>query len=162
LAPVASIWVDAVTFESAATAAVRATLAEPCQSALDLYAGELLPDDRYEPWAAERRDALRATAARLRLELANRLEAAGPPLPRHRDAAALHPAALGVLQAAIADDPVAEGAHRSLMRLYVATGQLQLALRQFQHLADALQRELATEPEAATRQLYRRILVGQA
>jgi DNA-binding SARP family transcriptional activator len=47
-------------------------------------------------------------------------------------------------------DPLHEPAHRLLMRLYVANGQRNEALRQYQECVDILDRELATPPEAET------------
>src|SRR2546421_4911260 len=44
------------------------------------------------------------------------------------------------------------------MRLYVRQGRRAAALRQYQLCVDVLRRELATEPEAATRELYQQIL----
>ena len=62
--------VDVERFEAAAREA-RGT-ADPAahERALELYAGELLPEDRYEPWTAARRVALRELHTTLCLELA--------------------------------------------------------------------------------------------
>src|ERR1700737_1985340 len=48
-----NLWVDVDAFEAAARAG-------DVQVALDLYQADLLPEDVYEPWAAERREQLRA------------------------------------------------------------------------------------------------------
>src|SRR4051794_24355796 len=45
-------WVDVDPFEEAAAHG-------DAETALELYAGELLPEDRYEPWTDARREALR-------------------------------------------------------------------------------------------------------
>jgi DNA-binding SARP family transcriptional activator len=59
LCPEGPLWVDVKAFEEAAVMA-RHTL-EPAafRAAIDLYSGELLPEDRYEPWVEEKRAELR-------------------------------------------------------------------------------------------------------
>lgn len=61
LCPNAPLWVDAEVFEEAVAAAKR--LREPAayRAALDLYAGNLLPEDRYDEWAEDRREGLRTS-----------------------------------------------------------------------------------------------------
>jgi DNA-binding SARP family transcriptional activator len=59
LFPEGPVWVDAESFEEASAAARRAREPSAYRAALDLYAGELLPQDRYEEWAQERREELR-------------------------------------------------------------------------------------------------------
>src|SRR5215216_6841678 len=49
------IWVDVEAFEEAAATAQRSKDPAAYRAALDLYAGELLPQDRYEEWAETRR-----------------------------------------------------------------------------------------------------------
>ncbi len=58
----------------AAAAARRARTHTAYEQALSLYGGELLPENRYDDWAAERRDELAELAA----ELAEELAALGP------------------------------------------------------------------------------------
>ena len=65
LCPSADLWVDVEAFEDAAIAARRSGDPAAYRAALDLYAGDLLPADRYEGWAEEKRAELR----RLYLEL---------------------------------------------------------------------------------------------
>ncbi len=54
-------------------------------------------------------------------------------------------------------DPLQESAHRSLMTLYSKQGRYAAALQQYRLCCDALSKELAVEPEAATKALYREI-----
>jgi non-specific serine/threonine protein kinase len=70
LCPDSPLWVDVDAFEEAAATA-RHTL-EPAafRAAIDLYAGELLPHDRYEPWVEERRAELQGLYLSLLLEVA--------------------------------------------------------------------------------------------
>ncbi len=66
------------------------------------------------------------------------------------------------LQRAIGAAPLNEPAHRELMRLYTRLGRRQEALAQFHRLREALRAELAAEPDAATRALYRELLADAA
>jgi len=59
-------------------------------------------------------------------------------------------------------DPLHEGAHRALMRVFVQAGRRQQALAQYQRLRDALRRELEADPDPQTAALYRAILRGDA
>ena len=66
--------VDVDRFEAAAVQARRARTHAAYEAALSLYGGELLPDNRYDDWAADRRDEL----AELADELAEELASLGP------------------------------------------------------------------------------------
>ena len=70
LCPGGQLWVDVEAFEEAATAARRARDPGAYRAALDLYAGDLLPEDPYEGWAEDRREELRRTYLALLVELA--------------------------------------------------------------------------------------------
>jgi DNA-binding SARP family transcriptional activator len=59
LSPAGPVWVDVEAFEEAAATARHAMEPAAYRAAIDLYAGELLPQDRYEAWAEERRAHLR-------------------------------------------------------------------------------------------------------
>jgi predicted ATPase/DNA-binding SARP family transcriptional activator/DNA-binding CsgD family transcriptional regulator len=150
LCPEGPLWVDVEAFEEAAAAARRRAL-EPAafRVAIDLYPGELLPQDRYEPWVEERREELEGTYHSLLLELAG----------LHEERKELEPA-IEALERLVAEDPTHEGAHERLMRLYALSGRRREALRQYELLRKALLRELDTEPGPATRHLYEEILTG--
>src|SRR5204863_10160074 len=107
---------DVDTFEKAAARARELDTVEAHDAALAAYGGELLPEDRYAPWADEPRAAFRELYTTLALRLAALLAERG----RHADA-------VRALQGAIAADPVNEAAHRSLMRLYERAGRRQEA-----------------------------------
>jgi DNA-binding SARP family transcriptional activator len=62
--------VDVEAFEEAATTARHARASAAYRAAIDLYSGELLPQDRYEAWAEERRAQLRGLYLSLLLEMA--------------------------------------------------------------------------------------------
>jgi DNA-binding SARP family transcriptional activator len=141
--------VDVDDFERAAAIARRSGEVGAYASALRLYTGELLPEDRYEDWAVGRRDLLEERYLTLLVELAAILESQGQPY-----------AAIEALSRVVAREPVHEEAHVTLMRLYAQSGQRYLAAREFQRLRTALKRELDLEPTPAVEQLYRDIAAG--
>src|SRR5262249_36528136 len=108
---------------------------------------DLLPEDRYEDWAAARREALRQTHLALLIDLA-----------RLQDGRGEHAAAIARLAEAIAREPAHEEAHTALMRALAATGRRAEALRQYARLREILRRDLDAEPEAASQALYAAIL----
>jgi hypothetical protein len=63
--------VDADQFERAAYDALRRREIDALESALAAYAGEVLPEDRYADWCAERRAFLADLRVRLLLDLAD-------------------------------------------------------------------------------------------
>ena len=139
--------VDVDEFEAAAAEADRTRTVAGHRTALDLYAGELLPEDRFEPWAAARRQALRERHLGLLVEIAALHQREGD------DAAAI-----AALQKALVEEPLHEAAHRELMRAYALTGRRHRALEQFHVLRDSLRTEFEDEPDDETRRLYRAIL----
>ena len=143
-------WIDLAAFEAAAARARAEATEAAYQEALEHYAGELLPEDRFEPWAAAPRESARELHVALLLELAELLGAAGQT-----------PAAVEALQRAVVAEPLHETAHRALIRLYATTGRRQQALAQFQQLRDGLRAELGDEPDPETRELYREVLAGR-
>jgi TolB-like protein len=70
--------------------------------------------------------------------------------------------AVEVLNRRIAMDYACEPAHRHLMELFERTGRRSDALRQYQFLTEALDRELGTEPSPETKDVYERIRSGGA
>ncbi|MDP9356428.1 MAG: AAA family ATPase, partial [Chloroflexota bacterium] len=116
------------------------------QAALELYTGDLLPEDPYEDWAANRRATLRATFLALLSHLADLHEGRGELGP-----------AIAAWQRVVGAEPTDEAAHVALMRLLARSGRRRQALAQFDALVSLLERELGAEPEAATRALHRAI-----
>jgi predicted ATPase/DNA-binding SARP family transcriptional activator len=144
-----ALWVDVEAFEAAAAQASRSQKLPLYQAALELYAGELLPEDRYAEWTIQRREALQQAYRDLLLEFAALTEKNGD-----------HKAAIATFQSLIAFDPLLEEAHAGLMRCYALSGQRSQALRQYQLLQDTLRKELASEPDRSTQELYQHILAG--
>jgi DNA-binding SARP family transcriptional activator len=77
LYPNGGLWVDAEAFGEAAEEARRARDIAAYRAALDLYAGDLLPGDRYEDWTEGRRQELRRKRSTLLFELASLYERRG-------------------------------------------------------------------------------------
>ena len=121
LFPGANVTVDALCFEQLSRAAVTDDDPLAARAALDWYHGELLPGDRYEDWAADRRELLH-------LRQLDLLRVAG----QWRELAEL--------------DPTHETAHIELMRRQLEAGDRCAALRQYEHLERVLERELGVGP----------------
>jgi predicted ATPase/DNA-binding SARP family transcriptional activator len=141
--------VDVEEFERVAAEARGSGNKALCDAAVGLYAGELLPEDRYEEWCAARRESLREQCIGLLLELSALEHDAGD-----------GSAAVRWLQRALVEDSLHEEAHRRLMTLFALSGRRQQALAQYQRLRQALRREFEDVPDAETRQLYQSILSG--
>jgi predicted ATPase/DNA-binding SARP family transcriptional activator len=141
--------VDVEEFERAAASARGSGDRALCAGAVELYGGELLPEDRYEDWTTARRESLRETCIALLLELSALEREAG-------DSAA----AVRWVQRALVEDPLHEEAHRQLMTAFALSGRRQQALAQYQRLRQALRREFEDVPDAETRLLYQSILSG--
>jgi DNA-binding SARP family transcriptional activator len=138
--------IDADMFEHLAGDALQADVAGAYQAALAAYHGELLPEDRYEPWCADRRSAVAELHVRLLIGLAEVYERCG----------ACNEAA-DRLREAIGKDPTREAAHRQLMRLYARMGTPDQAVRQFHICEEMLRRELDMAPQAETVALWQGI-----
>jgi predicted ATPase/DNA-binding SARP family transcriptional activator/DNA-binding CsgD family transcriptional regulator len=150
LCPQGQLWMDVDAFEEAARTARRARDPSVYGAALDLYAGDLLPDNRYEGWAEGRREELRQLYLALHLELAGLYEGREE-----------HALAVEELRKATAEEPTLEEAHASLMRLHALSGRPERALAQYERLRDALQRDIGTRPTEATRRLRDEIAAGR-
>jgi DNA-binding SARP family transcriptional activator len=149
LCPGGRLWVDVEAFEEAAATARRARDPAAYRVAIELYAGELLPGDRYEGWAEARRQELRGTFISLLVELAQLYE------ERQESAKALE-----ALQKTVAEEPILEEAHVRLMRLYALSGRRSEALSQYERRREALSGKLGTEPSAASARLREEISTG--
>jgi DNA-binding SARP family transcriptional activator len=107
LCPDGLLWADVEAFEEAAATARRSREPAAYRAAVELYASDLLPEDRYEEWAQERRQALRKTLLVLLVELGSLHEERGE-----------YEAAIAALRRVVAEEQTAEEAHVGLMRLY--------------------------------------------
>ena len=150
LCPDSPLWVDVEAFEEAGATARHAPLESAAvRAAIDLYAGELLPQDRYEPWVEERRAEQRELYLSLLLQLATLYE--------ERKELELGIEALGRV---VAEEPTHERARVGLMRTYALSGRRREALRQYERLREVLFKEFGRVPEAATTLLQQEIWAG--
>lgn len=124
---------------------------ESLKKALALYRGDFLDgfsitEDRFDQWVLGERDRLHRAASRAHGYLVDTLV--------KRNAI---DDAIGVAQQALRIDPVQESMHRTLMRLYMQSGDLAAALQQYDTCARSLKRELGVDPDAETRALQQQI-----
>jgi DNA-binding SARP family transcriptional activator len=96
--------------------------------------GELLPG-WYDDWVLWERERLRQLRLHALEQVAGRLAAAG----RHGEA-------LQAAYAAVRAEPLRESAHRAVVRVHLLEGNVQEALRAFDHLRALLDDELGVEP----------------
>src|SRR5215216_3035314 len=150
LYPDVTLWVDVEAFERAVESARRAREPTAYEAALDLYAGDLLPEDRYEGWAEARREELRTLYLTSLVELATLYEERGE-----------FGSAIEELRQVVTAEPTHDRANVGLMRLYALSGRRSAALGQYEQLRETLSRELGVEPSATDRQLYQEILTGR-
>jgi DNA-binding SARP family transcriptional activator len=144
---------DILQFEQALLRAEQAnkdhdttTMRQALEQAMGLYRGDLLPSC-YDEWILPERDRLR----QLFLQAAEDLLAL---LEQECD----YTAAIAVAQRLLRQDPLLEATYRQLMRLHALRGDRAAALRVYHSCVTALERELGTEPGAATRSAYEAIL----
>ena len=149
LCPDSPLWVDVEAFEEAANTARHSLEPAAFRAAIDLYSGELLPDDRYEPWAEERRAELRELYLSLLLELATLYE--------ERNEFEL---GIEALSRVVAQESTHEEAHVGIMGLHALSGRRREALSRYERLRDALLKKFGREPEAATTRLQQEIWTG--
>jgi predicted ATPase/DNA-binding SARP family transcriptional activator/DNA-binding CsgD family transcriptional regulator len=150
LCPEDDLWTDVAAFEEATAAARRAKDPATYRAAIDLYAGELLPEDRYEEWTESRRQDLRRSYLSLLVESAALYEERGE-----------HERGIEVLRRAVEEERTLEEAHAGLMRLYALVGREGEAVAQYERLRATLSRELGAEPSAHTRRLRGEIAAGR-
>jgi len=119
LFPDTDLTVDAIRFEQLARVALREADPHAAREALTWYGGELLPGDRYEDWASDRREMLR-------LRQLDVLRVAG----EWREVAEL--------------EPTDHEAHVELVRRHLAAGAGGAALDEYERLERVLGREAGT------------------
>jgi predicted ATPase/DNA-binding SARP family transcriptional activator len=143
----ATPWLDTEAFEAACQRAHQTQEPPDYRAAVELYRGDLLPEDRFEDWTEGPREALRERHLGLLMEYAEALSGQGE-----------HAQVVDVAGAVTTADPFHEGAQRTLMTALAASGRRYEALAVFDRLREALTEEYAADPEPATRRLYRDLL----
>src|SRR5437016_2127965 len=124
---------------------------EALERAVALYRGELLEgigvdEAPFAEWLASEQERLRGLAVQAFTDILAHQSKAGQTQQAIQTAVTL-----------LAMDVSQEIVHRALMRLYARQGRRGAALKQYQVCVAALQRELGTEPEPETKQLYQEI-----
>jgi DNA-binding SARP family transcriptional activator len=142
--------IDADRFQRLAEDALRCREISAYETALAAYGGELLPEDRYEDWCADRRDFVAELRVRLLLGLAQALEGSGA-----------RTEAADRLREVLQQEPTREEVHRQLIRLYAEMGARDQAVRQFHICRDALRRDLDLAPQQETISLYEAVLASE-
>jgi DNA-binding SARP family transcriptional activator len=142
------VHVDVVELETL----VAAGTPEALDPATRLYDGDfldgfLIDEERFDQWVIAERDRLHRVALRAHAQLVEQLSRVD----------ALDEA-IAVAQRALRLDPLQESMHRTLMQLYMRSGDLLNALQQFDACAKVLRRELDVEPDAETKALHTEIV----
>ena len=141
--------IDVIVFQ----ASLKEATIDALEKAAELHRGPLLDglyvDERpFDDWLVAERERLRAAA----IEALERL--VGHYSGRHRERA------ITLAHRLLEFEPLHEATHLVLMRLYMAQGRRDAALRQYRVYAAALERELRTAPGQEARAVYREILAG--
>ncbi|NMO49730.1 AAA family ATPase [Actinoplanes sp. TBRC 11911] len=131
----AELWVDVDAFEAAARRG-------DVEGALALYAGDLLPENRFDDWAGTRRAQLRDAVVPLLLDQAAARESRGD-----------NRGAIASLERLIGLDRLHEQAYARLMSLE----DRHVALRWYDRLAELLRKELEVEPGDEVQRVYREL-----
>ena len=150
LGPRDQLVVDVDSFDAAVNHAWHSADPAIAERAGELYAGDLLPDDPYEEWAAARREGLRASYLTVLTRLAGLYEEQGEP---HR--------AIAVHERILLTDPLDEAAHAGIMRLFAQMGHPQRALAHYARMESLFDRELGVAPQPATQALAAAIREGR-
>ena len=133
LAPGATVEVDSERFEREALSAQRSCSVNQFVEAADVYTGDLLPEDLYEPWSEEAR-------ANLRRRYSQVLRA-------------------GMQWERLVEvDPLDESAHRALIRQHLVAGDRASALQCYELLTTILDQELGIVPDGESEALYHEAL----
>jgi ATP/maltotriose-dependent transcriptional regulator MalT/DNA-binding SARP family transcriptional activator len=147
----ADLWIDAVEFQNLIDRADHnqedpEASARLYEGALKLYQGDFLQDSLYEDWTSEERQRLQA----LYLHTSEKLGAAHVQQGRYDEA-------IDLCRRILVLDNCWERAYRLMMAAFAHGGNTSRALRVFQTCEATMQRELGTQPSAATMRLYEQI-----
>lgn len=137
------LWVDTLVFEAHATQFLNASSSDEGTTALDLYSGDFLIDF-YDDWVLAERERLYRLYAEVLLRLTQEMRARSE-----------YQRALTYAQQLLASDATNERAHQHLMFCYMALGDRNAALRQYEVCLRALREQLAVEPSSTTNSLRR-------
>ena len=139
---------DVAAFESLVAVGSEESLAK----ASVLYRGDFLDgfqinEERFDQWVIAERDRLHRMALRGNMQLIEMQTRKGSVDD-----------AIATGQRSLRIDILQEPVHRTLMRLYMQSGDLLNAIQQYETLSKVLKRELRVDPDAETKALYREIM----
>lgn len=147
------IWLDVAEFEARLREAERREVGgdveggmQGLRDALDMYPGDLLPEDRYEEWSLVPRE-----------QLQERCREALTRLWRAASATGSHPEALRLGERMLELDPCSEDGIQWVLRSLDGQNRRTEAVRRFEQFARRLDRELGMEPEPETRRLVEQL-----
>jgi len=143
----ALVHIDVAEFEKLAASASDENL----RRATALYRGDFmegfeLDEERFDQWVLAERDRLHRMALRVHGQLIESQTRAG-----NLDEA------IATSQQSLRIDPLQESVHRTLMKLYMDSGDLVNALQQYDACSKILKRELQVEPDVDTKRLFTQI-----
>ncbi|HEU4520837.1 MAG TPA: response regulator [Thermoanaerobaculia bacterium] len=143
----ALVSVDVAEFEKLASATNEEALARAVAAYRgDFLEGFELDEERFDQWVLAERDRLHRLALRAHAQLIELQSKSGSA-----------DSAIATAHQSLRIDPLQESVHRTLMRLYMDSGDLVNALQQYDVLAKTLKRELQVEPDAESKRLFQQI-----
>ncbi len=124
---------------------------ESLRKATSLYRGDFmegfeLDEEKFDQWVIAERDRLHRAALRAHSQLVE---------IQSRNGAVDE--SIATAQQSLRIDPLQEAMHRTLMKLYMDSGDLVNALQQYDACAKILKRELQVEPDAETKRLFQQV-----
>ena len=124
---------------------------EGLKKATALYRGDFLEgfeldEERFDQWVIAERDRLHRASLRAHSQLVE-IQTKNGVLDE----------AIATAQQSLRIDPLQESMHRTLMRLYMDSGDLVNAVQQYDICARTLKRELQIDPDAETRKLFQQV-----
>ena len=143
LAAQPQIWTDVEAFEKAVCCLHIQIEPAEYRAALQMYSGDLLPDDLYSDLYDRRRERLRQMWLFLLLQLAA--------FYSHQ---ADHAQAVAFLQQLVEADPANEETQVMLVMAYENSGHRCLALKQYRIMVEILQQEYGAAPSPESQRLY--------
>lgn len=143
----ALVRIDVAEFEKQLATGNEAALAK----AVSLYRGDFLEgfeldEERFDQWVIAERDRLHRASLRAHSQLVE-IQTRNGTVDE----------AIATAQQSLRIDPLQESVHRTLMRLYMDSGDLVNAVQQYDTCARTLKRELQIEPDAETRKLFQQV-----
>jgi DNA-binding SARP family transcriptional activator len=117
----------------------------------DFLDGFTLDEERFDQWVLAERDRLHRASLKAHAQLVD-VQARRGALDE----------AIGTAQRALRIDIMQEAMHRTLMRLYMQSGDLVNALQQYEICARTLKRELRIDPDSETKSLQQQIAALRA